>query len=385
MAYEAINRNDFQKLKKELESYIPETGYNILHDAISKNKTQMALYILDMFPGLTMIGDQPYNNTPLMYAICSRNHELITAIASKCADSFRVCNDMGDYPLHTSVKTKNLSIVRLVYDQDRDVIHMKNVDGWYPLHISASYGNTQITKFLYERFPDQVRELDLYNQTPLHLCGKFLNNDIFINKAVVEPGIIRFLSDIYPEAARIPNSIGDLPIHMISMKCVSMSNSVREDIKHMVDLYPESLFIANHNGMLPIHVASFYHDLRLVKMFYIMAPDTLYLKNKNDKSALNYFDNACMRDKRELYSFVLSNSTPDDVFWESIPRTIPDIESYFGNIYNYSRENAFRLLQHCQKKVRSRLMYVYNTLQLVSTNYRGMEQELLLKITFMSM
>ena len=120
-------------------------------------------------------------------------------------------------------------------------------------------GNLALVKLLFNAWPDatQIRDnnrggsgygrtsSDVGGKLPIHkLCG----NSSMVEKDALE--ILRFMVEINPSFPEIRDIDGSLPMHEAA---INMGTAF---CKQLIDAYPEALKVTNNNGKLPIHLAS---------------------------------------------------------------------------------------------------------------------------------
>ena len=330
----AMKDNDLKLFGKLLDGHEMQThGYNILHEAVARDKPEFAKMALEKYPDLIYGQDFPYGNTPLMYAIFFWKLQLLQ-IFDKYPDSYSVMNLDGELPLFVSTKSKNLNITRHVYSMNPGAIRTPNNMGRLPLHEATSYGvSSTIIKFLYEQYPEANVMPDNWGNLPLHLCGKYTLDDKFTKSINANSGIVRFMAEQNPEILTKQNNAGDTPLHVLSTLCGELTSLFFEDMCHIMNMNPDVLLVKNNIDMLPIHIASFYHDENLTIEMLSRRPETMYGKYKSAKSIFDLWDLASLKKKNVLISHILSSDySVRDEFWDFVPKPIQYIERYLHSI-----------------------------------------------------
>ena len=157
-------------------------------------------------------------------------------------------NNISDNELYDLCKSDNLSFDAL---QEKINLLGPHVSSQNQSCLHEACKNKNVTlgivQLLYNTFPEALRLRDNYGRLPIHrLCrNKGLDDTTSLD-------ILQFMLEIGPNLPRETTDRGDLPIH--DAVCYKSTAFCKE----LIDKYPESLRIEQNSrgvGMLPIHRA----------------------------------------------------------------------------------------------------------------------------------
>ena len=249
----------------------------------------------------------------------TRQMELVQFLAHRYPQGLLTRNSLGLFPIHVACNTRDpnahrhLRLVQFLVEQAPETVHMADASPseCLPLHYAIESailtGNTNgtcnndIVRYLVEQSPTCLMHRDASQNTPLH-CAILqpqqhtqprASNDIDGDKdkatadlvlylARAEPrsldsvnqdhrtplhlvleqerklplGAIQCLIDLCPEALRIPDKLGKLPLHLACESSSPASSATDLLIwKLLLERYPESITVQDSHSRLPLHLA----------------------------------------------------------------------------------------------------------------------------------
>jgi hypothetical protein len=174
----------------------------------------------------------------------------------------------GWLPLHIACdNTAPLEVVQYLVKQWPEAVKTTNVDGKTPLGYAqnpdARFGRPirKVIAWLQDvdagRITFEIPSKQLPVSTPSkpepepkleHDIAKQLQSACSEQPQQVDT--IRFLVEACPEAVKVPNDNGSLPLHVACAYKAPL-----DVIQYLVEQWPEAIKTANHNGSLPLHHA----------------------------------------------------------------------------------------------------------------------------------
>lgn len=118
--------------------------------------------------------------------------------------------------------------------------------GKLPLHIACEEGKDwNATRFIYEAFPSAIRqaERNARGWLPLHMAAACSEKD---------GELIKRLTELYPEAASIPDHEGRYPLHI----ACSTGKDWAGGLRVLFDANPNALAMRDCRGFLPVHICA---------------------------------------------------------------------------------------------------------------------------------
>lgn len=194
------------------------------------------------------------------------------------------------YPLFMACRTPApRRVFELLYEAYPDAILATDDAGRNCLQNAlmgrAGRASPDIIEFMMEKNPDMVKQTDQGMRTSLSLaCGSHTG---------VSFQIIRMLVQAYPEALRLFDGMGLLPLHWEASNLTSRLDVLRL----FVETSPETATIptSNEEGELALHRACGYGSFEAVKLLLDSAPETAAVASS--KSGQLPLHNACHRQK----------------------------------------------------------------------------------------
>ena len=170
------------------------------------------------------------------------------------------------------MESPNLNILREIIEYflklNSTSLRVLDCEGNTPLHVACwkERMNLEVFKILYNSWPEAIRMSDSGGDLPLHFfCDNFNSNP------ADELAILKFMLDIDQTLLSVRNEEGELPIHR------AVVNKSMTFCKVLIDAYPQCLRVRTNNGELPIHKAC-----RFGKVDTILYMLKLYPESIND-------------------------------------------------------------------------------------------------------
>ena len=196
--------------------------------------------------------------------------------ANIACDAEKRGKEQGMLPLHYACREGAPSdIIReLLKLNPESVSACAGESGWIPLHFVAAGKKMQVDRYYHERYDDDdgsigscTAECMLCKDTcrrvttARHLiaaspaCINTADHDGMSSLHVscieeAEPGLLNIILDFDPIVASMPDDDGNLPLHWIFRKDISV-----ESVQKMLHAFPNGAQSANSNGALPLHKA----------------------------------------------------------------------------------------------------------------------------------
>jgi len=191
---------------------------------------------------------------PLHYYIIRRTNlhiETIKMLIEANPDAMGIDGEMCFTPLHTIVSTPNeninnlLPIIAYLIEAAPSCIRIVDNFEGTPLFLACSnkHITLEVVQLLYNSWPEAIRLGNDDGFLPIHeLCLNHKLDD------VDSLDILQFMLNADPGLVRAEGPGEQLPIHY------AIRRMALEPCKVLIDAYPESLRAENERGMLPIHV-----------------------------------------------------------------------------------------------------------------------------------
>lgn len=112
-------------------------------------------------------------------------------------------------------------------------------DGWNPLHEAPMYKD--IVRYMVRRNPQFLRCADRTGSLPLHYHVSYDGSHAIT-------GIL--VANLYPDATRVKNNDGQLPIHI-----ACKGDQPTDVLGRLISFYPEGLVEQDNDGRCPLHYA----------------------------------------------------------------------------------------------------------------------------------
>jgi len=191
-------------------------------------------------------------------------------------------NDEICYPIHALLLnewTNNIhEILTYMHEHNPASHHVLNASSGTPLHVACqSQGvNLAIIENLCNAWPEAIRMIDNAGYLPLH--------DLCRNKKIDETDsleILQFMLDADPTLPRVTTGEGYLPIHL------AVDGMSTAFCKALIKAYPESARMRTDDGRLPIHEACCYGDSDTVQYLLEIYPESINTQNNEGWSPIH--------------------------------------------------------------------------------------------------
>ena len=205
----------------------------------------------------------------------------IVELVSNCDPNTKTLS--GDTALHLACHTANSRKIAYLLEQKGCNADIQNANGETPLHISCHNHNLQAIKLIGE-FVHNPNLVTSCGDTPLHVAFKN------IKRLSLSANIIKYLTTTVNCNQSVPNSEGQLPLHLACkwslefVKLVSNCNinsqtvegntplhiACKENkmdiVKYLTETKKCDANIQNQKGELPLHIACAKGDLEMAKL-----------------------------------------------------------------------------------------------------------------------
>jgi ankyrin repeat protein len=377
----AIKENDIHNFEKLLVTYVPYSGFNILHETVIRERLHMAELIVKNYPILTVGQDFPTGRTPLMYAIIHGDMDYIS-LFDGCEETYLTTDFEGNTPLHLAVSRLELEQISHIYNQYPRALYSVNISGETPLHTASLHGvDVEIVKFLYDKDPGNNIP-DYYGNYPIHAYGSNAAAVRFLDYHP-EHGALSFLANADKSTLLKRNHKGNIPIHELSLLFCVKTSKLFYEICHVIDTCPEALLVRNNIGELPIHISAFHNDVDITCKMIETSPTLIYETTTAGKNILDMFGKTYVADKLELISCILQTKVYlRRSFWNFAPQPLPGVENILISLKPDVRTKMFHYLtRKAKKKIQN--MYLAVGTYTRSRNMR-LEQEIVDRIVLTS-
>lgn len=217
--------------------------------------------------------------------------------------------------LIAAVRKPNMAVVKCLYDFYPRMAYSKDIQGDLPLHYAARYTQSiELIQYLLQANPSATKckgdndyiplQCAIYNEHPpsrYEIMKTLLqvdrssamvanpDGDSALHLAVdneCDPKVIQLLISAYPEASRIANDIGMLPLHSA---CHLKRSYVSTVIKVLLNANPDGVRARNLDGWLPAHVAAQFSNTEVLKAIIDAYPAaTMIVSNEGTGTPLHH-------------------------------------------------------------------------------------------------
>ena len=152
-----------------------------------------------------------------------------------CPEALEIPDDKGMLPLH-----------RNLFKETNQIVHECMYLGSILSQVPTKYLRT-----ILDKYPQAARITDGEGNLPLHLA---------LRRPIMDDEITRFIWKAYPEAVRCPDGTGRLPLHIILERYwdrhhEELSKNSLPLFKSLLKAYPEACRVPDETGSLPLHRA----------------------------------------------------------------------------------------------------------------------------------
>ncbi len=145
--------------------------------------------------------------------------------------------------------------------------------GEFKLHTELRWyaPSLEIVRACVNAYPNRISDLNENGMTALHVYSMNLVNE----------DILKYLIQQYPEALKLPNKFGFLPIHKAAM-CKHCDG---DTLKALIDANPAGLLVKNREGSTPLHlaIAGRQPQLQTVGMLLRTQPKAAKVKDRHGR------------------------------------------------------------------------------------------------------
>ena len=198
----------------------------------------------------------------------------------------------GQHYFTYALRTNNISLIEDLLKYDSNIVHVKDGTGMYVLHHTVLYSQT--TDILYTILDTIKKPLtqlasscyDDNGNLPLHTC-------------VIGSSTIAILKEIlfaYPDAVKIPNKEGKLPLHLAAC------NTDIEKLTTIFSAFPHAISIPDRNGWIPLmHAAYTCKSIEIIEFLHVNFPDSMKRPHQSGRLPLHYAAVTCFSSKVMKY------------------------------------------------------------------------------------
>uniref|UniRef100_A0A6C0ACW8 Uncharacterized protein n=1 Tax=viral metagenome TaxID=1070528 RepID=A0A6C0ACW8_9ZZZZ len=265
---------------------IQDVNNNIpIHYAISSKEYDICKILIDHGSNLNI--KDINGNTSLHLAIYSRDLEICKLILEHTT-KINSKNNAGETPLHLSCNLELLDIIEFLLKNGADVDPKDYEYEYTPLLYAVSRGNSSISALLL-KYDANPNHQDFYGNSSLHFAILENNTEIFLQLTESKYSKNKVNFNLY-------NADSKLPLHL----AIEKKNSRYIDIL----IEKSNLNIQDSEGNSPLHLLAktslwiqYKNKIKTSKM-------NIFLKNKNNKTVLDYIDK---EDYREFIDLIVES------------------------------------------------------------------------------
>lgn len=215
-------------------------------------RLQAAMNVLKINSQSSMVVNAS-GDLPLHVALLNDNPNwnFISLLISTFPEALLTPDSQKIFPLHRAIAhpEKNEDVIKLIIDICPQTSTLKNHHGKLPIHVAFKYcAMPTIVMIILDSNPKAARTLDDQNNSYLlhYFCS---NSSVGDFKFFLE--ISMKLIELCPNAVRIQDRFGNLPLHLLCKNTLDIRVSL-STLMLLIKLYPESPHIANSSGKIPI-------------------------------------------------------------------------------------------------------------------------------------
>lgn len=218
--------------------------------------------LLKAYPDGAQVKEMQFGFLPLHAACCRRNevnkencrhdtqNKVIGALLSVYPDAVNEKDDQGWLPLALACRTgASFSVVQRILNENPSATKVMDREMRLPIHLAlcARPGENEavaIARILIEAFPSSLMQQErIFGFLPLHVACSFCNLSS-------SSALVRTLLVAYPEASKVPDRRGSLPLHL-----ACRAGAPASVIQQLVSIYPQGARHQDFQSRLPLHWA----------------------------------------------------------------------------------------------------------------------------------
>lgn len=151
--------------------------------------------------------------------------------------------------------------------------------------------------------PNHVFHINIHKETALHLL---------VAQPVPSLQLTKLLIKLYPDACKLKNIYGNLPIHLLCLRGNPCDISI---LKLLVDIYPESLSIqSNLSSQLPANILTMHKKVEAFDILYMYNSKSVHIQWE---IKWNVLKNNGKYDKSNtpLHIIIYENALPQEIYY----------------------------------------------------------------------
>eukprot|EP00957_Ditylum_brightwellii_P004488 341059-Ditylum_brightwellii.AAC.1 len=255
--------------------------HNLFYDGRYEGDTPTELldFLLKSYPQSASVSTVPNNHTfneaalPLHMA-CRRGEplDIIKMLGNAYPEAFQYVDNDGMHPLHHYCLNEKVNLQTMVYIVEKfpAALERHNQFGFLPASYAIS-ASLEIVRFIIEQAPAITQEADLFHSAakkssddvlryllqhfPEGAKSQKISGETILHSCVQcdrrhKRERLQFLMDLYPEAIKMKDNEGNLPLHAAAEYCISQANS----IQFLLSRFPSGAKVQNSEGRLPLHL-----------------------------------------------------------------------------------------------------------------------------------
>jgi ankyrin repeat protein len=226
----------------------------------------------------------------------------IQHIVRCCPGIASIPDNHRNLPVHVAARRFRCKVVELLVEHRPDSVRIRGYKGRLPIHQVADPAANgrlawdadrclEMLRFLERRRPDSLLEVDDDGKTPLHLAAG--GRPLHTGGGTL--AVVRGLVEMFPDALGVTDHGGRFPLNaalgarnereeddddVATMRPVELLDEVASVVRFLVERYPQALRVADPEGNLPLHVAARRGmPLPVVRLLLGREPWALHAKN----------------------------------------------------------------------------------------------------------
>ena len=219
---------------------------------------------------------------------CDYRLDCVHNILEHYPDSLNEIDKKGQHHLSYVLRTNSVRLLEDFLRMNRKVAGVKDGTGKYPIHYAAMYAQTsELLYSIIEAVGKPTLELmsrcaDDEGNLPLHSAMS----------GVCSVSVLKEILFAYPDAVRVPNKEGKLPLH------IGSSGVSVEKMAAVFSAFPNAISTADRNGWLPItHAAFACKSVEVVEFLHDAYPEAMHRPHQSGRLPLHYAAVTCYSSK----------------------------------------------------------------------------------------